>query len=383
MPELNLGIKTKNLVSQICQVNCIEVESEFEALLLESELVRRYQPKYNIKLKDDKSFLYIKITKEEFPRVFAARKTQIQENAFSFGPFPSSGIVKSVLSDLRKIFPFRSCRVLPKNACLYGRINLCPAVCANPQEKKGYQKSVKFLKDLLKRKSKKVILDLNREMKASARNLDFEKASKLRDKIDRINRLLAFYRKPREYMENPNLVHDIRQEELADLKEKLSKYLKVPGDLRRIEAYDISNLSGREAAGSMVVFISGERDTSLYRRFKIRISGKPNDTQMMKEVLTRRFRHPEWDNPDLVIVDGGKGQVSFARKNVPKSIPVIGLAKKLEEIIILDNKNAWQILRLENSTPALNLVKRLRDEAHRFSKLYHLKLRKQTGLTVR
>lgn len=364
MPLSSLGQKTSSLEH-------IPVESEFEALLLEVLLIKKFKPKYNIRLKDDKSSLYIKITKEEFPRVYPARKTE-----GGFGPFPRAKTVRSVLKILRRIFPYRSCKKLPKKPCLYLELKLCPGICVNQSEKdkSSYKKTISRLKSLLEQKSKKVIRGLKKEMKESAKKENFSLAAKLRDKIFQIEYLLQKHHLPDEYLENPNLFFDIRQKELVEL----GKILKIKTKIKRIEGFDISNISGTKATGGMVVFRDGEADKSLYRRFRIRLFKTPDDVAMIKEMILRRFKHPEWEFPNLIIIDGGKGQVSGTIEvlnHLGLKIPVTGLVKKIETLIV-PKKNGFTEVNLPKDSQALNLLKRIRDEAHRFAKAYHLKLRR-------
>jgi len=358
------------------KIDFILVESEFEGLLLEASLIKKYQPKYNVRLKDDKSPLYIKITEEKFPRVFPARK-----NEGGYGPYPQAKTVRTILKFLRRIFPYRSCKKIPKKPCLYFHLKLCPGVCINQSEKdkKNYQKTIKHLKNLLERKSSKVIKELKKEMNKSAENEEFEKAREIRDKVSQIEWLIQKRHLVDEYLENPYLLEDIRQRELKEVK-KILNLKKIP---KRIEGFDISNILGGKASGGMVVFLDGEPEKSLYRRFKIKTEEKPNDIAMIKEVISRRLKHKEWEMPNLILVDGGKGQVKGAMEILRLfrlKIPVVGLAKKLEILIFPkiepnESKLKFKEIKLPNDSLALNLLKRIRDEAHRFAHLYHLKLR--------
>lgn len=388
--SLKLGPKTQALVGKINKIEYQVVESELEALLLEAHYIGKYSPKYNIRLKDDKSYLYIKITREESPRVYAARKQDIGSGCseIHFGPFPSSSNVKQVLSILRRIFPFRSCRKLPKNPCLYFNLGLCFGPCLETSSKEKYQKTIKNLISLLKNESKKVIRDLEKEMWVFAEAKDYEEAVKIRDKLSKLRQLLEPFRNPLEYVESPNLLSDRRKEEADSLKRILQPYFpKMTKSLSRIEAYDISNLQGQKATGSMVVFLKGDKELSNYRKFRVRMENKPNDVWMMKEVLERRLRHEEWKIPDLILVDGGKGQVGGAVEVIKKldlDIPIIGLSKRLETIVVrkLLISHSQSVITYENinlsaNSPALNLLKRIRDEAHRFALSYHHHLRSQ------
>jgi len=368
----NLRRRVSSYGQKFQSVDHILVESEFEALLLEASLIKKHQPKYNTRLKDDKSPLYIKITKETFPRVFPARKVEGR-----FGPYPQAKTARLVLKFLRRIFPYRSCRRLPKRACLYFDLKLCPGVCLNQTEedKKAYLKTISRLKSLLSRKSRVVIKDLKKEMEQAVKNEDFEKAKEQRDKIKQIDWLIQKRHLADEYLENPYLLQNIRQKELQEIQ----SLLKISTPLVRIEGFDISNIFGTKGTGGMVVFLNGEPEKSLYRRFKIETKKTPDDVAMMKEAVSRRLKHQEWEFPDLILVDGGKGQVSGVLeelKNLGLKIPVLGLAKRIEEVVWRMENREWRIEKLKEDSPALNLLKRIRDESHRFAHSYHLKLRK-------
>ena len=198
----------------------------------------------------------------------------------------------------------------------------------------------------------------------------------IQKKIDAVTAVTSSRRSPFEYEINPNLRSDLRTGETNELLKILKSNGVSLSKLERIECYDISNISGKFATGSMVVFINGEKDSGEYRRFKIKRPPRvvPNDFAMMQEVVKRRFNHPEWGSPDLLIIDGGKGQISAVNKalfEINVEIPVIGIAKREELLITSD----FKVIRLNRTSPALNLVKRIRDEAHRFAITYHKKLR--------
>lgn len=369
--------KPESIVSiNATKLDFIIVDSEFEALLLEAELIRKFQPKYNRMLKDDRSPLYIAITKERFPRIIATRK-----HDGVYGPYLNSQTVKSVLRYLRSIFPYRTCKRLPHKTCLYYGLNLCSGVCVNQEDQsvKEYLRNIVYLKNIFSSKKDKVISDLEREMSKESKLQNFEKAMILRDRINDLNNLFQKRHFPRDYMENNFLINNIRQNELKDL-----SIITNVSSLERIEGYDISNISGKQATGSMVVFLQGDPENKLYRRFKIRIKNSPDDPLMMREVLERRLKHREWTYPSLILIDGGKTQISAVLKTLESSnvkIPVIGLAKQNEEIIVPIINNQYKNIKLRANSPALNLVKRIRDESHRFARKYHLYLRSKNLLS--
>lgn len=367
-----LGIKTKNLISQVKSIKTIKVESEIESLLLEANFIQKYMPKYNVRFVDSKAYPLIRITiKDKFPKVLITRRMEDPKSLY-FGPYPNVFAMRLVLKIARRIFPYQSVLNHPKKLCLYYHLKLCP--CPEFLDDKLYIKNIYHLVNFLKGNTKKVLNDLEKEKKMFIKNEEFENARDLQKKIDSIRLITSPFYKPLDYEENPNLSSDLRNMELKDLQRILHLQginILVP---RKIECFDISVISGKYATGSMVVFVNGEKDTSLYRRFKIRYKGPPNDFAMIEEVLRRRLNHLEWAFPNLIIVDGGKGQVSSASKVLKEkelNIPLIGLAKR-EEIIITSN---FSEIRLPKDSKILHLLQRIRDEAHRFAIKYHRKLR--------
>ncbi len=386
------GSKAAQIIKKAQKINLITTASHFEALLLEAQLIKKHQPKYNVSLKDDKHFLYLKITKEEFPQVGTARK-QTSE-ATLFGPFPSAKTVRFILKQIRKIFPYRSCSNLPtasrlsqKQACLYYHLGLCLAPCLNnnSQNKKEYRQQIRAIKKILSGQSQSLIRQYEKEMKTIAKSGNYEAALKIKKVRDGLIFLTSQQKiDPNLFLADLDLKKD-NQDRLKSLQALLSSHFtKLPLNLNRIEAYDVANLSGQEATGSMVVFILGQPDSSQYRQFKIKQTTQANDPKMIAEAIERRLKHPEWPYPNLIIVDGGKPQLSAALKVLGTNkleIPVLGLAKK-EETVIIKKENYFYSLNLEPQEPALLLLKTIRDEAHRFAQKYHHYLRKKVFLNV-
>jgi len=367
---INLGDKTKILVSQIDKVQTIIVQSEIEAFLLEERLIKKYKPRYNLKLIDGKTYLLLRITvKDKYPKVLLSRKEDDKTSLY-FGPYTSSSSLRTVLKLLRGIFPYQSVLHHPKYKCLYFHLGLCP--CPETVSSEEYKKNIKKIIEFLEGKTDRILKSLETERNEFSKKLDFENAALVQRKIDSIELITGPFYKPFQYEENLNLKDDIVNAQLAELKQILNlKHVGV-SNLFRIECYDISNTSGTNATGSMVVFTNGEKDSDSYRRFKIKLDeGKPNDFAMMQEVLQRRLKHSEWPNPGLIIVDGGKGQVSAANEIIKNTIPLVGLAKREEIIITTDLEE----IKLPKNSKALHLIMRLRDEAHRFAITYHRKLR--------
>lgn len=380
----DLGEKTIQLVNQIQRIRVTLVASELESLLLEANLIKKFNPKYNAKLTDGKSYIRIKVTvKDDAPKVLLARKEEDKKAVF-FGPYPSSNDVKFVLKFIRRIFPYQSVPNHAKRYCLYYHLGLCPCppMFKTKEEITAYRKNILHITQFLKGENKKIIKDLEKERDDASKNEQFEEARKIQDKINSVTAITTKSTNPFDYETNPNLLSDVRQKEMTELISALNDNGVNVEKLERIECYDISNISGTNAVGSMVVFSSGEKDGASYRRFKIKNPPKvvPNDFAMMEEVISRRLRHSEWPTPDLMIIDGGKGQVSSAVKALQKAnalIPLVGLAKREELLVTTD----FKIIRLPRSSNALNLVRRIRDEAHRFAVTYHKKLRAKKFLT--
>jgi len=407
----------KAMLQEIKSIKWEEVETEIEALLLEANLVKKYQPKFNVVLRDDKRFAYIKIsTEEKWPRVFLTRN--LEKSGRYFGPFTSVEAVKETLKIIRKIWPFRSCAHLPKRACLYFRIGKCPGVCEEKISKNEYQKIIKQITLFLEGKKSKIISDFqfpisDYERKIKKGNISDKERDELRDKISFLKYQLLNLNK---VLAGANII-SLGDKYAADVIE-MAKVLDLPKVPERIEGYDISNISGREAVGSMVVFSGGEQDKNEYRKFKIKINpGQANDIGMLKEVLERRFRHTsppapllnrrgekippppfipptprlwraskgenKWALPDLIIIDGGKGQVNVASRvlrNFGLDIPALAISKgeglrsaQAPDKIFFAGEN--KPLELPLASPALHIIKRVRDEAHRFAISYHRQLR--------
>lgn len=371
--------KTQILAGKIDKIETIVVESELEALILEANFIKKYLPPFNVRLTDDKDYLYIAITKEDFPKVITSRKKDLPKKFW--GPYPSAKTVRNTLKALRKVFPWCSASqgqaLQTKRPCFYYHLGLCSGACVGIVSKKEYQKMLQAFSKFLDGKKNELVLQLTKEMMRSSKNQKFEEANKIKKTIIGIEYLTQANRTSL-YLENPNFLESERELALLELQKDLGLD-KLP---ERIEGYDISNIQGKEATGSLVVLTHGEIDKSQYRKFKIRISGRPNDVGMHREMIRRRFKHPEWPMPDLIIVDGGRGQVRGAKLEIRNlrcrrqfekqlEIPLFGLAKKLEWLYPPEG----EIIKLPKKSLSLKLLQKLRDEAHRFAISYHRKLR--------
>ncbi len=363
--------KTLDLVRNISQVETIVVESELEALILEANLIKKYLPPYNVRLTDDKDYLYIKITDEDFPRIITARKKDLDNSLKFFGPFPSAGTVKSTLRSFRRVFPWCN-NPLGKRSCFFYHLNLCPGPCAGEITKDEYRKITKRFIKFMEGQKTELIDELNIEMNQAAKNLQFELAGKIKKILEGII-YLTQPNSTKRYLENPNFLEDARVRAL----EQLTKDLKLSELPERVECFDISNIQGNFAVASMVVLTNGEIDKSQYRKFKMSTTGKPNDFAMHQETILRRMKHSEWKTPNVLLIDGGKGQVSSVYAQIKatgsdefKKVPIFGIAKRMEWLYTPDG----QEIRLPKSHPGLRLLIKLRDESHRFAITFYRQL---------
>ncbi len=339
--------KTKKIAQEAENVEFITTETVIEALVEEARLIKKHDPWYNVKEKDDRSFLYIVITKEEYPRVLLQRDRERQRSneRSVFGPFIYSKEIRRALRIIRKIFPFsvHTEKEIEKGSpCFYYQMGLCPGTCAGKIKREEYLKEIRNIELFLKGKKKRVITALKKEMEKASSDLRFEEAGNIKRKLDALS-----------YIQDTALITS-----------------KKEGEGIRIEGYDISNISGRFAVGAMVVF-SGEKPCkSEYRLFKIREVVGPDDTGMMKEMIRRRMRN-DWPLPSFILIDGGAGQVSAVKKVLSEEgikIPVAGIAKGKE-------RRYDKVVGKVPSGISKELLIKVRDEAHRFALSYHRKLR--------
>jgi excinuclease ABC subunit C len=380
--------KTKLLVADIVDTEWITVGSEVEALFLESEMIKRYRPKYNIDLKDDKNFLYVKISAEEFPVVSYVRRP-MDDKAHYYGPFTSTDALRRAMKYLRRIFPYVTHEHLPARGCLQYHLGLCPGPEEGAITAVAYRKTVRKLELYLKGEQTKLMAQLEREMQQAAKKKDYETAGRRRDEL---RDLKAFGKQM--IFGDAELFDLSRDQALVGLSERLG----LKGLPRRIECYDISHLGGTDNVASMVVFSDGVSNRDEYRRFKMRLDGN-DDFAHMREVMERRFSSKnlqDWPKPDLLIIDGGKGQLGAALSVMERlgvTMPAVGLAKREEEIIRrrpashpidpghyedeawINSNIDWETILLPPSSHVLQLLQRVRDEAHRFAVTYQSVLR--------
>ncbi|MBI1975932.1 MAG: excinuclease ABC subunit UvrC [Candidatus Omnitrophica bacterium] len=373
------------MVPQVDHVEFIQTVSEAEALILEASIIKKYQPRYNVDLKDDKSYPYLKLTlNEKFPRLLLTREA-LDDGARYFGPYTDVKLLRQALSFMRRTFPLRTCKTLPKRACLQHDIGQCVAPCVGKADELEYQRVVDQAVLFLEGRKDQLVQEISRGMKAYAERQEYELAAGARDQLRALTTTLK-QSTPREIASlfasdvSPGKYHRTgiyRVDELLELKE-IVQMSRIP---RRIEAFDVSNISGMEAVASLVSFLNGEPDKSQYKRFKIRFFRGPDDYRMMKEVILRRYERvlkEQQAPPDLILVDGGKGQVSVAKEALNHlglgQIPLIGLAKRLERIAF---PGVTEYIPLSENSKARLLLQRIRDEAHRFAIRYHRRLRQK------
>ena len=394
--------KTEALVEEIVDTDWMVVDSEIEALFLEAEMIRRYMPRYNILLRDDKSMSYIRIDyNSDFPTVTTTRRP-LDDGAKYFGPYLSALSVRQALKSLRRVFPFATRRVPgQKRATLYYHLGLDPGLEEGRTSLDDYRANLRKLMAVIEGKRKSVEKEIERDMKQAAKAENYELAAKLR------NQLFALQNLTRQVIFSDKEFQDISKDHALN---ELVNLLSLGTYPRRIEGYDISHMQGTDVVASMVVFTNGVSDKSEYRKFKTK-KDHNNDFYNMHETITRRFadKHVKgWGLPSLVLIDGGKGQLDAAIRARDESgqskLPCIGLAKREEQIVIHKNKsnvalNEAELQRLggfqsasedfilvsvPHSTNLVKLLQRIRDESHRFAVSYHsvLKVKRQSASTL-
>lgn len=380
--------KTDALVAEIYDTDWITVEGELDALFLEAEMVRRYMPRYNILLRDDKSSTYVRITYDDPHPALTFTRQPLDDHAKYFGPFFNGGEVKRALRYLRRVFPYSThTGVLPKRPCLQYHLGLCPGIEAHKTPLNEYRANLRKLMQFLRGERQKVIEKMEADMQRAAAKQDFEKAAQYRNQyfaLKALSKQIVF--SDTEFLD---ISKDRGLQGLADL-------LGLQQIPRRIEGYDISHMQGTDNVASMVVFTNGIPDKAAYRKFKMRIPGN-NDFAHMHEAITRRCSEKNikaWGLPDLFLIDGGKGQVAAAiraRDELGIVRPMVGLAKREEEIVVHLEKSLVQVSKIElqkmnaivsesddfmmillpKSSDIVKLLQRVRDESHRFAVSYH------------
>jgi len=359
-----LSPKNKSLVSLIRDIDYIVTGSAQEALLYEAHLIKKYKPKFNVVSRDDKAYPLLELTVgEEYPRLFITRRKK-NNDALYFGPFTDAKALKQALALMRKIFPLRTCKKMAKEACLNYYLKQCLAPCVYKEKKDIYWKIAKDVILFLEGSRKELISRLSKRMAKYSEAREFEKAVVTRDQI-----------KAHVSLTTP------RREAKAAL-EKIKELLGLKDAPKRIDAFDISNYSGKEAVGSLVSFVDGEPKKVNYRRFKIKFVKRIDDYAMMREVIERAGRamcEAKEKRPDILLIDGGYGHLRAVLRQLEESgilgINVAALAKEHEHLYVEGRQKPIELFKFPQ---ALFLIQRIRDEAHRFAISYHHKLRSKS-----
>lgn len=333
------GPRIREAIEKTRSIDCRETDSVLDAYVLEANLIKKHQPPYNVTEKDNKSFLFVGITKEEFPRVCIVRGRDLENSEVrkkykkTYGPFPKGGMLKEALATLRKILPYRdTCtayapgavskqgKKMPKK-CFRAQLGLCPGVCAGEVSKQEYAKRIRELSLFFSGKKKQLIATLEKEMKQYAAEQEFEKAAKVKQRLFALRHIQDAHLIKQEYAEGGAYA----QQNRLPLRSSLA------GNRRfRTEAYDVAHTGGKQAVGVMVVFVDGEKAPAQYRSFSIRNPKEGDDIAALAEMLGRRLKHSEWQYPQLIVVDGGKQQVKVAEKILEQcgtKIPVVAVVK--------------------------------------------------------
>lgn len=394
-------LKTEALVAEITDIEWMEVDSELDALILEAELVRRNLPRYNILLRDDKSNSYVRISYNSAHPTVTLSRRPLDDGAKYYGPYYNSLEIRKGLHYLRRIFPYSThTGVVPKRACLQYHLGLCPGLEENKTSLEDYRANLRKLMRYLEGKRGQLVVQIEKEMKRMAKSKDYEVAAILRNQLFAIKSL-----------SKQSLFYDSETIDISKDRglQGLTDILGLKDVPRVIEGYDISHMSGTDNVASMVVFKNGLPDKAAYRKFKLRIPGN-NDFAHLNETLSRRLSEKNrkaWGLPDIFLIDGGKGQLSSAitaRDSYEIKRPMIGLAKREEEIIIsaegsqvlvnefelkkhgayLKAGDDFLSILLPKNSDIVKLLQRVRDESHRFAVSYHsvLKVKRQTASSL-
>lgn len=357
----------EEMTRQVRQIDYVVKPTALEALILEANLIKFYWPKYNTLQKDNKSFMYLVITNEDFPKPLLLRGTDLDDQSAKkykavFGPYTSARSLRAALDMIRRVFPWSACEPTAKRPCFYSHIKLCSGVCTGGIDKKAYGKIIRDLIKFFEGKKDDLLKQYQKEMKLAAKEQRFEEAAQLRNKMF--------------FLEHIKDVAILKRED-GDVDR--IKPGEAPVNLYgRIEGYDISHVSGTSMVASMVVFENGAPAKAEYRKFKIKTVEGSNDVASMRETLMRRFRHPEWRKPDLLLIDGGLPQVHAAEQALHEmsvQVPVVGIAKGRERKRndIICSKVSMDLCQV--CIDHVDLLAQVRDEAHRFAITFHRSLR--------
>ena len=391
-------------ISEVKDLEIRKTDTVLEAYILEQELIKKFQPKCNVDGKDDKSFCYVAVTKEEWPRFVVMRKTDLDKNVGAdlasarkgqtqglslqkiqykkiYGPYTSKHQIETALKILRKIFPYHARPQKTEKGCLDYQIGLCPGPYDGAITREDYQKNIRAIRMILEGKKKSLINKMKKEMEEYSQKHKFEKAAEIRNKIFSLQHVqdIALIARGDDNFEF-QISNFETNSNFKNYNFKINSKFKIQNSKFRIEGYDISNISGKYSVGSMVVFDNSEGrikpNKSQYRKFKIKTIEGANDVGAMEEILARRFKN-NWLKPNLIILDGGRGHLNMARKilrNFHLEIPLVAVAKgpSRKKLDIYSFGTVPEIPK--------TIIEQMRDEAHRFAITYHKKLRKKSML---
>ncbi len=386
VPSAELGAGKQPMLEVVHDFDVLLCETEWEALLAENRLIKDTKPRFNVRLLDDKTFPYLVVTRDEdFPRVFVTRDPASHARARVFGPFVNAGALREAVSVAQRVFKFRTCKLDivagdPKNRhfrpCLLHAIGQCTAPCADRIEKEAYNEDIEHFVRFLGSKRSSLLREMRKEMEQLAGERQYERAAAIRDQIAAIEKLDERAHTRDGWQPETEIGYIEPQRSLKSLARTLS--LEEPP--RCIEGFDIAHLMGGETVGSKVCFVDGRPFKDEYRRYRVRTAGN-DDFMAMREVVSRRYREAGKGNelyPHVILIDGGKGQLSSAmevfRELEVRPPAVVGLAKK-EELIFLPDRS--EPIRLGRENLGLRLLQQVRDEAHRFAQHYHHVLRRK------
>jgi len=374
----------------VVDLDAIPCDSEVDAMLHEARLIKDIKPRFNIRQRDDKSFPYLMITTgEEFPGVYLTRKPR-SKGVKLFGPFVNARELRAAVPLLQRAFKFRTCMLDIRQEdekrmffrpCILFNIKQCAAPCAARIGREDYHKCIHRLVRFLQSKRSEVIRQLTSEMQLASKLLAFERAAELRDELRAIE---ALSRRP---LTDDNLQPEVFFAPVVEARQAsaaLAERLELPSPPRTVEGVDIAHLSGKETVAAVVTFVDGKPFKSGYRRFKIVTHEQNDDFASIREVVWRRYRYAGMDEslfPDVILIDGGKGQLSAAYSAFDElafSPPTLAALAKKEELLYIHGRTAP--LRLKRTDPALHLLQNVRDEAHRFAQHYHHILRRKSTL---
>ena len=375
--EPPLGGSTAQLTALLKEAESLSWEilnSETEALIREAELIKKYRPKYNVLMRDDKQYFFVGFTKEKFPKIFITH--QKNRTANYIGPFTEGGALRNVLKTLRRGFPYCTCLRVHKRLCLNARIGRCLGYCCvegATGETEKYQKNIRAIKQILSGKNKTLARELKKEMHKLSDEKKYEEAGKIRDQIRALERIFK----------HSEVIKQDLPTEFAKAIRALESLLEISG-VNRIEAYDIADIHGRFAYGAMSVLENGRIKKEAYRLFKIKSVRGSNDLAMLREVISRRLKRREWPYPQVIIVDGGKAQLSAVLAVKPPS-KIIALTKNKKHvgnhIFIAGKASPIPLTRLPE--PLKNLILMLDSEAHRFALSHYRRLHRKSALLTK